>query len=196
MRQATNAENNTMVSRVLRVIVTSLSFCFFYTKAAGTLLNAMVYLVDHHWYLLAITCAIVVLGISFSILAVYQWMWRWQEWVLLSTNPTYHRVVTLDDEDETWPALAKTMGWKALFVLMWALFCWANVRLDYLVFWSQYADAHPQYNIELIFVNCLQAGPILAGAAFALYYIYPAFYQRPMTPTYDLEETNTQGLLS
>jgi hypothetical protein len=169
----------------------------------------MVYLVDHSWYLLGITCAVVVLGISYSLLTIYQWMWHWQSqsWIGLSTTTpsNYHRIVThdVDDEDATWQTWAKKIGRGALIVVGWALYCWGNVRLDYMVFWSQYSDSHPGYNLELLFVNSLQAAPILIGAAYTLSLLVPAWYQQPAhsrftAPTYviDHEEPHMQSLIS
>lgn len=202
VQQYTNSENDSIASRVLRILLTVSSFCFIYTKAAGTLLNAMVYLVDHHWYLLAITCALVVLGISLFFLAVYQWMWRWQQWVLGFSYRSYHRLVVVDDDDnETVQHWFKKIGRAVFVVLCWAVFCLVSVRLDYLVFWSQYSDAHPEHNLELIFVNSLQAGPILMGAAYALSHIYPDFYQASSVSSHrpipsDTGESSLHNLLS
>lgn len=205
---ATSADNDSLASRGLRVVLTVLSYAFFYTKTAGTLLNGMVYLVDHHWYVLSATCAVVVLALSAALLFAYEWMWRWQVWVLASTSPSQHRVVTVeDDDDQSWQAWAKKLGRIALIFLVWSVFCWVNVRLDYLVFWSQYSVAHPKFNLELILVNCLQAGPILAGSAFTLYHLYPAFYtwhqpSETALPSSSfngingMEETHMQSLLS
>lgn len=205
--RATSADNESLVSRGLRVLVTVLSYGFFYTKSAGTLLNGMVYLVDHHWYVLSVTCAVVVLAISAALLAAYEWMWRWQAWLLASTSgSSQHRVVTVEDDDtESWQAWAKKLGRVALIILAWSLYCWVNVRLDYWVFWSQYSVAHPKFNLELILVNCLQAGPILVGSAYTLYHLYPAFFTWHHAPlsaanlpssSNSIGETHMQSLLS
>jgi len=200
---ATSADNESLSSRVLRVAFIVMSYGFFYTRSAGTLLNAMAFLVDHHWYVLGVTCAVVVLAISGAILASYEWMWRWQSWIFLS--PLQQRVVTVDeDDDAAWQVWAKKLGRGALILLLWSLYCWINVKLDYYVFWTQYSVAHPDFNLELFFVNCLQAGPILIGSAYTLYYLYPQFYTWHRQQTMDLsssaagrvDDTHMQSLLA
>jgi hypothetical protein len=197
---ATSADNESLGSRGLRAFLTAFSHAFVYTKAAGSMLNAMVYLVDYHWYVLSISCAVVVLAMSAAVLTWYEWMWRWQAWIRISSSSSsiraassasssqHHRVVTVededdddedgddDDDDDSWQAWAKKLGRILVILLGWSLFCYVNVRLDYWVFWSQYSVAHPKFNLELIFVNCLQATPILVGSAYTLYHLVPTFY--------------------
>ena len=207
MKDMTNAENGSVASRMLRIALSLFLYCSLYTKFSGTLLNAMVYLVDHSWYLLAVTCAVVVLGISYSLLALYEWMWHWQSqpwiWMVPTAQSTYRRIVThdVDEEDVTWKTWTKKVGRCALIVIAWALYCWGNVRLDYMVFWSQYSDAHPGYNLELLFVNSLQAAPILIGATYTIFLLFPAFYQPPSytrfnSTTYVIEDPHMQSLIS
>jgi hypothetical protein len=185
VKDVTSAENGSAPSRIIRIVLSGLLYCSLYTKVSGTLLNAMVYLVDHSWYLLAVTCSVVVLGISYSLLILYEWMWHWQSqslvWLSPSAQSTYRRIVThdVDDEDATWQTWAKKVARGTLIVVAWAFYCWGNVRLDYMVFWSQYSDAHPRYNLELLFVNSLQAAPILVGAVYTISLLFPAFYQPP-----------------
>lgn len=206
VKHVTSAENESVASRILRIVLSGLLYCSLYTKISGTLLNAMVYLVDHSWYILAVTCAVVVLGISYSLLVLYQWMWHWQSWLWLSPSAgsTYRRIVThdVDDEDATWQTWARKVGRSALILVAWAFYCWGNVRLDYIVFWSQYSVAHPGYNLELLFVNSLQAAPILIGATYTISLLFPAWYQPPSQAaripltTYVIEDPHMQSLVS
>lgn len=169
----------------------------------------MAYLVQFHWYALAITTSTVVLVLSTALLASYEWMWRWQSNVLSPTNNNSHNNITMnavstlrrpvtieeDDDDDTWKAWALRLCRIFGILIVWSIYCWTNVQLDYFIFWSNYATAHPDYNLELIFVNALQAAPILVGAAYTIYHLYPPFYSwhyRPAdySPTPTLEPNN------
>lgn len=166
-------------SFILRIVLGALSYCFIYTRIAGTLLNALAYLTAHHWYVLAVTCSIVVLLISGAQLALLQWMFDWQGrlFATLAGPHGSRRILTVDDDDdESMMFWGKRIGRFLLICCLWALYCYVNVSLDYMLFWHQYSVGNPRFNLELFLVNSLQAGPILLGAAYTIYHLWPSFF--------------------
>lgn len=96
-------------------------------------------------------------------------------------------------------AWAKSIGRFLLISVLWAIYCFVNVRLDYALFWHQYSVGNPTFNLELFVVNALQAGPILLGAAYAIYRITPSFYAGNLPtslPSNPAAEEHLQSLLS
>jgi hypothetical protein len=149
---------------------------------AGVLLNAVAYLVAHRWYVLAITCSTVVLLVSAALLSLLQWMFNWQDYVLASMSAPHRlrRIVSVEEDDhegDSIMAWAKSICRFLLISVLWAIYCLVNVRLDYALFWHQYSVGNPTFNLELFVVNALQAGPILLGAAYAIYRMTPSFYE-------------------
>lgn len=192
----TSANNASIVSKIVKLFLTTFTYAVVYTSATGQLLWAIAYLMDHAWYLLAVTCSIVLMLGCGIVLAFYEWMWRWQERVLLlmggnSNNNNnsgniggYDRLrsVNILDDDEMEDDLSlrawiKRISHALISCLIWSLYCVLNVKVD---FWitDQYVVARPvYYQIELRLVNCFEAAPILMGAALLLYYAYPSFYR-------------------
>ena len=185
----TNAQNKSVVSRIIRVVATGFSYVAVYTSFTGMMLWAVAYLMDHGWYLLAVTTSVVLLLVCGVLLAFYEWMWQWQGRAmtnLCSNNSRFGynrlRSVNVLDDDEMEDDLS-LRGWIKQIVhalvtcSIWSLFCVLNVKVD---FWitDQYIHARPAFfRFELILVNCLEAAPILLGAAVLLYYAYPSFYR-------------------
>jgi hypothetical protein len=169
----TSADNGSLSSTVLRLLFTISSYILMFTHVSGSMLWSMAYLLDHRWYVLAVTSSVALLAVSSVLLTSYEWMWRWQEWLVVPRRP----VVTVvdDDDDDSIQAWAKTLGRSLMILLIWALYCVVNTKLDFWI-WSQYLVAHPDHNLEIRLVNWLQAGPVLFGAAYAMYYLYPPFY--------------------
>jgi hypothetical protein len=174
-----SADNPSMLSILCRVGITLTSYIIMYTRISGMILWTMVYLLDHHWYLLAFTSSVAVLVVSALLLTSYEFLWRWQQRLALFTpNTTNNRVVTVEDDDnddESFPAWAKFFGYKLGILGLWFVYCVINIQLD-LWIWSKYLVATPDHNLELFFVNCLEAAPILIGAAYTLQYLHPPFY--------------------
>jgi len=82
----TSATNASVVSKAARTALTILAYAWVYTPYTGQLLWAIAYLMDHGWYLLAVTCSVVLLLGCGVLLVLLEWMWRWRErcWALLS----------------------------------------------------------------------------------------------------------------
>eukprot|EP00533_Pseudo-nitzschia_delicatissima_P013280 CAMPEP_0197271400 /NCGR_PEP_ID=MMETSP1432-20130617/8495_1 /TAXON_ID=44447 /ORGANISM="Pseudo-nitzschia delicatissima, Strain UNC1205" /LENGTH=326 /DNA_ID=CAMNT_0042736817 /DNA_START=24 /DNA_END=1000 /DNA_ORIENTATION=- len=182
----TRSDNNSLVSKIMRIVATGFVYATIYTTLTGMMLWAIAYLMDHGWYLLAATSSVVLLLVSCILLVVYEWMWSWQGSVVsyLGSNSGYHRLrsVTVLNDDEMEDDLT-LRGWIRQIVralvscLVWSLYCVLNVKID---FWitDLYVEARPNYfKIELRLVNCFEAAPILLGAALLLYVAYPSFYQ-------------------
>jgi hypothetical protein len=95
--------------------------------------------------------------------------------------PPQRRTVIIHDEEDMDDDLS-VRGWLKRFArifgvcVAWLLYCIVNIKVD---FWitDQYMLARPEYHLsELQLVNCVEATPILLGAAILLYFFYPAFY--------------------
>jgi len=178
---ATRYDNEASMSLALRAFVGLFSYTVIYTKVTGTLLNGVLFLVTHRWYVLAMTCSVVVLLVSAALLSLLQWMFNWQGRFLAQTVTSdpqrIRRSLHVEDDDDlsmlTW---AKAAAHCLLVCILWTIFCWVNVRLDYALFWHQYSTANPVYNMELYVVNALQALPILLGAAYAVYHLAPSLF--------------------
>jgi hypothetical protein len=210
-----SADNPSVLSILCRVGISLTSYTLMYTRISGTILWTMVYLLDHHWYLLAVTSSVALLVLSALMLTSYEFFWRWQQHLTLILTPNItnassssfsrnsNRVVTVEDDDESVQAWAKFLGYKLGILGAWFVYCVINIQLD-LWIWSKYLVAHPDHNLELFFVNCLEAAPILIGAAYTLQYLYPPFYTTTrhyalISPSSDDEEDSSsqlqQGLL-
>jgi len=147
---------------------------------------AVVYLLDHGWWVLVATCAVALLLVSAILLMTYQHMWNWQETMLVP-----RRAIIVEDDDDSFQNWMKKLGCKGLILFGWTLYCVANTKLDYWIF-RQYISGHPDHNLELYLVNWLEAGPILVGAAYTMYYFYPPFY---VTATGSMASTGPGGTL-
>jgi hypothetical protein len=192
----TSANNKSVLSKIVRIVATAFTYVTIFTSATGLLLWAIAYLMDHGWYLLAVTSAVMLLLQCALLLAFYEWMWQWQGRVISylcgsSDNNSnsnsyigYNRlrsVHILDDDDMedhlTLRGWIKQIVRALVTCLIWSLYCAWNVKVD---FWitDQYMEARPAYYaIELRLVNCFEAATILLGAALLLYYAYPSFYR-------------------
>jgi hypothetical protein len=189
----TNANNQSIVSKIVRIVATTFTYGTIYTGTTGVLLWTIAYLMDHGWYLLAVTCSMVTLLLCGIFLALCEWMWRWQGRVVSyvcggggdnGRNIGYNRlrsVNILDDDDMeddlTFRGWVKQIIHALVTSLIWSLYCALNVKID---FWitDQYLVARPShYAIELRLVNCFEAAPVLLGAAVLLYFAYPSFYR-------------------
>jgi len=188
----TSANNKSIASKIIRIIVTALTYGMIYTSATGFLMLAIVYLMDHGWYLLAVACSIVLLLLCGILLAFCEWMWQWQGRFtsFLSvgsdnfSNIGYNRlrsVNILDDDgmedDLTLRKLIKQIVHALVTSLIWSLYCVLSAKL---AFWitDHYEMARPTFHpIELRLVSCFEAAPVLLGAALLLYYAYPSFYR-------------------
>jgi hypothetical protein len=92
------------------------------------------------------------------------------------------RPVIIHDEEGMDDDLS-VRGWLKRFTrifgvcCVWLLYCIVNIKVD---FWitDQYTLARPEYHpYELKLLNCVEASPILFGAALLLCVAYPAFYR-------------------
>jgi hypothetical protein len=183
---ATRHDNESLISLVFRILLGAFSYCFVYTRIAGALLNTMAYLVAHRWYILAMTCSIIVLLVSAALLSLLQWMFNWQGRLLASVSDPrrLRRLVHVEDDDhddDSILAWAKMIGRSLLICVLWAVYCVVNVHLDYALFWHQYSAGNPIFNLELLVVNSLQAGPILLGSVYAMYHLVPSLFASTMT---------------
>merc|ERR1711933_649805 len=104
------------------------------------------YLMDHSWYLLAVTCSVVLIFLCAIFLAFYEWMWQWQgrTFSLLCagsdniSNSGYNilRSVNILDDDDMEDDLT-LRGWiKQIFrallsCLVWLLYCVFNIKIDF-----------------------------------------------------------------
>lgn len=175
---ATRFDNEALWSLLLRTFLGFISYCFFYTKLAGLLLNALAYLVAHRWYVLSMTCSIVVLIASAAMLELLQWLFNWRGRLLAAYR--HGRILNVEQDyldDESVMAWAKTIGRLVVVSSIWTIYCYVNVRLDYALFWHQYSVGNPAFNLELLLVNSLQAGPILLGAAYTIHRMNPSLYE-------------------
>mmetsp|Transcript_22922 Transcript_22922/g.48794 ORF Transcript_22922/g.48794 Transcript_22922/m.48794 type:complete len:340 (+) Transcript_22922:31-1050(+) len=185
----TSADNKSVCSNVAKVLITLFTYGTIYTSTTGRLLWAIAYLMDHGWYLLAVTCSIVLLLGCGIVLALYEWMWKWQVRMMSllcenNTNSGFNRlrsVNILDDDDMeddlSLRAWIKRITYAVVYCLIWSLYCVLNVKVD---FWinGHYVQARPAYYpIELRLVNWFEGAPILLGAGLLLYFAYPHFYR-------------------
>ena len=195
----TNANNKTVVSWIIRIFFTIITYGTIYTNSTGLLLWAIAYLLDHRWYLLAVTCSVVLIFLCAMLLAFYEWMWQWQGrsislWCSGSDNRSssgynvLRSVNILDDDDMednlTLRGWAKEIFRALVSCLIWSVYCIVNVKID---FWitEQYIVARPTYYvIELRLINCLEAAPILFGAALLLNHAYPNLLYRNFSREY------------
>ena len=147
----TDAGNGSVPSLAVRVGLTAFSYAFCYTQSVGLLMMAVAFLVEHHWYLLAVSCSVVILLISSVALISYEWMWQWQGKMVLFFHGSNRgrRQLIVDDDDadealfESWQVWSKRLGRAALIILGWTFYCWINIKLDHFLFWSQYSSSHP-----------------------------------------------------
>jgi hypothetical protein len=192
----TSANNKSILSKIVRIVVTAFTYLTIYTNATGLLFLAMEYLMNHAWYLLAVTSAVIVLFLSGLLLAFYEWMWQWQGRVMsylcggnssnnISNSYTGYNILrsvtVLDDDDMEDDLTLK--GWIKQIVLalvtclIWSLSCVGIMKVD---FWitDHYVKARPQaYEIEHYLLDAFETAPILLGAALLLYCAYPSFYR-------------------
>lgn len=188
----TSANNTSFVSKIVRIFVTVSIYGTVFTSSTGLLMWAIAYLMDHGWYLLAVTCSVVLLLLCVVLLVFYEWMWQWQGRIIsvlcggsdINSHRGYNilRSVNILDDDDMEDGLT-LRGWIKQIIealvscFIWVLYCMLNVKVD---FWitDQYIVARPAYHtIELRLVNCFEAAPVLLGAALLLYYAYPSFYR-------------------
>jgi len=211
----TSFDNTSVASSIVKLFITVSSYAMIYTSVTGQLMWAIRYLIESHWYILAVTASILLFLGSWIILTCYEWMWRWQERIFLLTGAgsigRYDAVILIhnsdddDDDDEinsnnsgtyrrrhrrplailndddmeddlSLKAWMKQIGYGLFCCLIWSLYCVIIVKID---FWltDQYIVNRPDYyQIELQLVNCLEASPILLGAALFLHYAYSSFY--------------------
>jgi len=173
---------------------------------------AICYLIESHWYILAVTTSILLFLGSWIILVCYEWMWKWQEplFSLLGAGSVgrYDAVILIrnddDDDDEhnnnggthrrrhrrpltilndedmeddvSLKAWIKKIGYCLFCCLMWSLYCVIIAKTDFWLTEQHIVNRPDYYKIELRLVNCLEASPILFGAALFLLYAYPSFY--------------------
>jgi hypothetical protein len=174
-----SADNTSIVSKTLRTLITVFSYST-YVALTGHLLWGIAYLLDHHWWVLAISGSVTLLLVSTFILAVYEWMWRWQAHAgRRITSGRQYVIVQSDDEDEddlslrAW--LKQYSKWFG-YVMVWWMYCILNIKID---FWitDMYIMGRPEHHkYELYLVNCIEAFPVLCGSALFMYYAYPPFY--------------------
>ena len=189
----TSANNKSILSKIVRIVVTTFTYVTIYTNATGLLFLAMDYLMNHGWYLLTVTSAVMVLFLSGLLLVFYEWMWQWQGRVISylcddgSNSNSYTgynrlRSVTVLDDDDMEDDLT-LRGWIKQIVrvlvtcLIWSLSCVGIMKVD---FWitDRYVKARPQaYEIEYYLLDGFENAAILLGAALLLYYAYPSFYR-------------------
>ena len=172
------ADNPSFISLVAKFGLTIASYVFVFVKVSGGLMAAIAYLLDHHWFLLAVMCILVLLAVSALLLTFYEFMWKWQQqdWVRAFTpQPTGLRNIVIEDDDLEWKTYARQACRILLILSGWALFCILNTKLEFWI-WRHYLVAHPNHNGEVQFVNCLESMPILFGAACTMFYLYPPFY--------------------
>ncbi|VEU41401.1 unnamed protein product [Pseudo-nitzschia multistriata] len=183
----TSAGNTTLVSVAARVSLTLFAYAVVYTSASRMLLMAIAYLMNHGWYLLAASCALILLLGCGILLAVCEWMWRWQDRalsVLDRNNIGYDRLRSVnvldDDEMEDGPSLrawVRRIGSAVFACLVWSLFCALSANADAWIA-DAYKGARPSApSIELRLVGCLEGLFLLAGAALLLYVACPSFYR-------------------
>ena len=183
-----------MLSMIGKVLLTVITYVFVFTRVADGIISMIAFLVHHHWILLTVTCSLALLAISALFLALYEFLWRWQQqdcirMVMATQQRRGAMNVTVEDDDNMWQSYLKQAGRILLILALWVVFCVANTKLEFWIY-MQYIVAHPDHNAEIKFVNCLEVAPILLGAAFCMYYLYPPFY----TWNYDgREASSTNG---
>jgi hypothetical protein len=64
-----------MIGKVLLAVIT---YVFVFTKVSDGIIAMLAFLVDHHWFLLTVTCSLVLLAISALFLVLYKFIWRWE----------------------------------------------------------------------------------------------------------------------
>jgi hypothetical protein len=182
----TRAENQTLPALAARIVLSVIAFVAFYVEAAGVLVNSIEYLLQHHWYLLMLACCLVLLLLCAAILSLYEHFWHWQGssviMAFLLRRQNRARDVVVEDDRE-WVEVGKHILVMLGKFLLWVLFVLANTELANYV-WHNYAVAHPMYNMEILFVNSLEAAGILVGSAFALLHLYPRFFNWSTIQTY------------
>jgi hypothetical protein len=190
------AENQTVPSMIGKVLLTVVTYVFVFTRVSDGIMFTIAFLFDHRWLLLTVTCSLALLAISALFLALYEFIWRWQQqdcirMVMLTQQQQQQRArnITVEDDDNMWQSYLKQAGRILLILALWVVFCVANTKLQFWIW--HYLAAHPDHNAEIQFVNCLEVAPLLFGAAFCMYYLYPPFY----TWNYDGQASvsNTNG---
>lgn len=187
------AENQTVPSMIGKVLLTVVTYVFVFTRVSDGIISMIAFLTYHQWFLLTVTCSLALLAISALFLALYEFLWRWQQqdcirMVMATQQQRGARNVTVEDDDNMWQSYLKQAGKILLILALWVIFCVANTKLEFWI-WQHYLVAHPDHNAEIQFVNCLEVAPILLGAAFCMYYLYPPFY----TWNYDGQASSTNG---
>jgi hypothetical protein len=185
------AENQTVASMIGKVLLTVVTYVFVFTRVADGIISMIAFLVHHHWFLLTVTCSLALLAISALFLALYEFLWRWQQqdcirMIMVTQQQRGAMNVTVEDDDNMWQSYLKQAGRILLILTLWVVFCVVNTKLEFWIY-MQYIVAHPDHNAEIKFVNCLEVAPILFGAAFCMYYLYLPFY----TWNYDGQASST-----
>ena len=184
-----SANNKSILSKTIRILATGFVYATVYTSTTGMLLWTIAYLMDHGWYLLAVTSSVVLLLLCCAILVLYEWMWLWQGRAISflcrdSSSIGYNRlrsVNVLDDDemedDLTFVGLIRQTVRGLVCCLVWSLYCVLNIKIDVWIT-DHYILARPEhFAIELRLVNCFEAALALLGAAVLLYFAYPSFYR-------------------
>lgn len=213
----TSSNNKSIVSKVVKICITVISYAVVYTNVTGKLLLALSFLAENRWYILVGTVSSILLLGSAIVLASYEWMWRWQDQVIelledgasdeydaiiaihesstdnnRTTRRRRRRIITiLDDDDMEEDLSLKTWIKKITFglccCLLWSLYCFMVGKID---FWitDQFIHHRPEFTaIELQLIHCIEALPVLLGTALFLYYACPTFYY------YRYWERSTEG---
>jgi hypothetical protein len=182
-----SADNSSPPSVFAKVAVSLLCYVSLWKKYVLGCLAAFAWLVDERQYLMATVTSVAMLVGAALLLAFYEYMWRWQQHDCTSyltgqqhhlrqQNQVHRNIVIEEDiEDIDWKEWARKGGRILLILFSWSVFLHLNTLAMFWI-WSHYFYAQPHHNGELYFVNCLEASPILLGAAMVLYYLYPPFY--------------------
>jgi hypothetical protein len=100
----TTFDNTSIVSKIVKIFITASSYTIVYTSVTARLLWAVHYLMEHNWYILVVTCSVVLLFGSGMVLACYEWMWRWQDrtFSLLGAESIerYDAIIGIDNNDD------------------------------------------------------------------------------------------------
>ena len=99
----TTFDNTSIVSKIVKLSITVSSYTIVYTSVTARLLWAVHYLMEHNWYILVITCSVVLLFGSVIVLACYEWMWRWQDRTLsllgADSSGGYDAIIGIDNNN-------------------------------------------------------------------------------------------------
>jgi hypothetical protein len=100
----TTFDSTSIVSKIVKLFITVSSYTIVYTSVTARLLWAVHYLMEHNWYILVVTCSVVLLFGSVIVLACYEWMWRWQDrtlsWLGADSIGGYDAIIGIDNNND------------------------------------------------------------------------------------------------